>query len=168
MATALDLEFAVVEVPSVLAAQVRMKCPMSPEAIGKAMQQGFRTVMAFVNRHGLKAIGQPRAIYTSFSAEEVRFVLALPVGSGEGRDVEEPDVFVDSLPAKRAYRFTHHGPYPKLARTYGQITEYMKQKGLMQSEADWSRFLPMWEEYISDPEVTPESELVTYIYLPAS
>ena len=166
MMTALDLEFAVVEVTPALAAQVKMNCPMNPQAIGKAMQQGFRTVMAFVNRHGLKMVGQPRAIYMSYSAEEVSFVLALPIASGEGRDVEEPDVFVDNLPGKRAYRFTHHGSYPNLARTYGQITEFMKHKGLMQSEADWSRFMPMWEEYISDPEVTPESELVTYIYLP--
>ena len=55
-----------------------------------------------------------------------------------------------------------------LAATYGQITEFLKAKGLMQSEADWARYMPMWEEYLNDPQTTPGAELMTYIYLPAS
>jgi len=38
----------------------------------------------------------------------------------------------------------------------------------MQSEADWARYTPMWEEYRNDPETTPEAELLTYIYLPVT
>ena len=32
------------------------------------------------------------------------------------------------------------------------------------SAADWERYAPMWEEYVSDPTRTLESELVTRIY----
>jgi len=63
-------------------------------------------------------------------------------------------------------RFTHHGPYAELMKTYGRVTEFIKAKGSMQSEADWARYIPMWEEYMNDPETTPEADLVTPICLP--
>ena len=53
-------------------------------------------------------------------------------------------------------------------RTYNRITALLKEKGLMESEADGSRYMPMWEEYINDPGTTPAADLVTYIYLPVS
>jgi len=31
--------------------------------------------------------------------------------------------------------------------------------------SDWARYSPMWDEYMSDPATTPESELLTRIYL---
>ena len=37
----------------------------------------------------------------------------------------------------------------------------------MRSEADWAKYMPMWEEYMNDPERTPAAELLTHIYLPA-
>jgi hypothetical protein len=36
----------------------------------------------------------------------------------------------------------------------------------MQTEDDWLRYMPMWEEYVTDPDTTPAESLVTYIYLP--
>jgi effector-binding domain-containing protein len=38
----------------------------------------------------------------------------------------------------------------------------------MNSEADWTRYMPMWEEYLNDPHTTSEAELVTHIYLPVA
>ncbi len=48
----------------------------------------------------------------------------------------------------------------------GKYAWIAKAKGLMQCEADWARYMPMWEEYLNDPQTTPEAELMTYIYLP--
>lgn len=42
----------------------------------------------------------------------------------------------------------------------------MQAKGLMESEADWVRYMPMWEAYRNDPETTAEAALLTDIYLP--
>jgi effector-binding domain-containing protein len=53
-------------------------------------------------------------------------------------------------------------------QTYGRISAFMKEKGCMQSEADWARYMPMWEEYLNDPATTPPTELMTYIYLPVA
>jgi len=51
-------------------------------------------------------------------------------------------------------------------QTYNRIGHWLTAKGLMSSEADWAKFSPMWEEYLTDPQTTPPSELRTYIYLP--
>ncbi len=42
----------------------------------------------------------------------------------------------------------------------------MKGEGLLTSEADWAKFMPMWEEYMNDPRSTPETDLLTYVYVP--
>jgi AraC family transcriptional regulator len=90
------------------------------------------------------------------------------VTAGPETAVEESPIRVETLPATKAYRFTHHGPYPNLAQTYNHITGFMKEKGWMESEADWMRYMPMWEEYLNDPETTPPAELRTNIYLPVA
>lgn len=166
MTTATDLEFAEVQVRPALAVQVAGQCAPDPQSIGAAMQTAFASLESFVNRHGLKPNGQPRAIYTAYGAGGVAFIAASPVAGPVG-NIDEPPVRVDTLEGTKAYRFTHHGPYPNLAQTYNQITAFMKEKGWIESEAEWIRFMPMWEEYLNDPAKTPPAELVTYIYLPA-
>jgi len=47
-----------------------------------------------------------------------------------------------------------------------QARQWLKDQKLIDTEADWSRYMPMWEEYVSDPDCTPAPELVTQIYLP--
>ncbi len=135
-------------------------------SIGAAMRQAFETAMAFVTKHELVMNGQPRAIYTAYRPDGVSFTVALPVAEGPSTPVEGSEVRFETLPSVKAYRFTHHGPYPELGRTYNQITGFMVERGWMQSEADWAKYMPMWEEYMNDPERTPPSELVTHIYLP--
>ncbi len=163
-----DLEFAEVQVAPTLAVQLPGSCPPDPASIGAAMRTAFDALGSFVTRHGLTPDGQPRAIYTAYGAGGVSFIVALPVVAGPAVAVDEPPIHVDILGATKSYRFTHHGPYASLANTYNQITAFMKEQGWMQSEADWMRYMPMWEEYLNDPESTPAAELATYIYLPVA
>ncbi|MBI4904631.1 MAG: GyrI-like domain-containing protein [Acidobacteria bacterium] len=167
MLTAANLEFAEVQVAPILAARLPSQSGPDPASIGAAMHTAFESLMGFVLRHNLMVIGQPRAIYTAYGAE-VAFTVAIPVAAGPETAVGDSSIRVEELPATKAYRFTHHGPYPELAQTYGHITEFMKEKGCMESEADWIRYMPMWEEYLNDPETTPPAELRTYIYLPVA
>jgi hypothetical protein len=46
------------------------------------------------------------------------------------------------------------------------ITEFLKAKGLIKTDAEWSKYMPMWEEYLNDPQTTPPEKLLTHIYLP--
>jgi DNA gyrase inhibitor GyrI len=166
MQLATDLEFAEVHVDSALAVQLPGQCAPDPPSIGAAMREAFDALGSFVTRHGLTPNGQPRAIYTSYGSDGISFIVALPVVAGPPANVDEPPIRVGTLGATKAYRFVHHGPYTALAKTYNQITAFMKEKGWMQSEADWMRYMPMWEEYLNDPETTPPQDLATHIFLP--
>ena len=160
------LEFTEVEVPSVLAAQMPGECGLNPATIGEAIGAAFCKLTGFQQEHKLTPSGPPRTLYTAYDPQGMKFVVALPIVAPPAVETTDGPGFVKPLPAAKAMRFTHHGPYEGLMGTYGQITEFLKAKGLMQSEADWARYMPMWEEYLNDPQTTPPADLLTYIYLP--
>lgn len=167
MSPALALEFAEVQIASTLAAQLSGHSATDPASIGQALREAFESLMSYVSCHHLGITGHPRAIYTAHDSSGLSFRAAIPVTAGLPEPGEQSPISVGALPAGKAYRFTHHGPYAKMAHTYGQISQFLKEQGLMNSEADWARFRPMWEEYRNDPANTPPADLLTYIYLPA-
>ncbi len=162
-----QLEFTETEVAPVLAAQVKGECAMEPSSIGPAISKTFDTLCQFLQSHALTTAGPPRTIYATYSPPGMTFIVAAPIASAPSEPIEGEEGFIGELDGAKAFRFTHHGSYDGLMNTYGQITAFLKAKGLMQSEADWARFMPMWEEYLNDPHTTPEADLLTYIYLPA-
>jgi len=166
MSTFDALKFAEVQVPPVLAAQTAGESTSDPAAIATAMGEAFGKVMGFVGQHKLAPSGPPRTIYTSYDPKGIKFIVAMPVAAPPAKPIKTGSAFVQSIPGGKALRFTHRGPYANLMNTYGQITEFLKAKGMMKTEADWARYMPMWEEYLNDPQTTPEPDLLTYIYLP--
>ena len=166
MSTFEALEFTEVEVPPVLAAQMPGQSTPDPAAIAKAIGSTFGQLMGFVGQHKLRPSGPPRCIYTAYGPKGIEFIVAMPVAKPPAKPVKAGPGSVQSIPGGKALRFTHRGPYANLKNTYGQITEFLKTKGLMKTEADWARYMPMWEEYLNDPQTTPEADLLTYIYLP--
>ena len=168
MLTATDLEFADVEVVPTLAVQITSQCAPDPASIGAAMDAAFGSLMKFIGRHGLTPSGPPRAIYTVYGSEGVTIIAAMPILTSPSAGWDDPRIQVETLNPGRAYRFTHHGHYSKLGETYNRITAFMKDKGWLGPEGDLCRFMPMWEEYVTDPSRTRPEDLLTYIYLPAA
>jgi effector-binding domain-containing protein len=162
------LEFTEVEVPSVPAAQMPGVCGPDPAAISAAMRTAFNELMAFLRQHKLTPSGPPRAIYTAYGPQGVRFIVAMPIARPPAATRTMGPGFIKPLAGGKAMRFTHRGPYADLKKTYNQITEFLKAKGLMETDTDWSRYMPMWEEYLNDPTTTPPEDLRTYIYLPVA
>jgi len=166
MSTSNGLESAQVTVPPVLAAQMPGQCGCDPNAISTAMGEAFDALMTFIQRHSLVPSGPPRTIYTTYGPEGTKFVVVMPIVALPHGPLRSGPGSVDTIPGGKALRFTHRGPYRELMTTYGKITHFMLSKGLMKSEADWANYMPMWEEYLNDPDITPEADLVTHIYLP--
>jgi effector-binding domain-containing protein len=166
MSTFDALEFTEAQVPDVLAAQIIGESTSDPAAIAPAMGEAFDRLMAFVGQEKLAPSGPPRTIYTSYDPKAVKFIVAIPVAAPPAKPIKTGAGSIESIPGGKAMRFTHRGPYASLANTYGQITEFLKAKGLMKTDADWAKYMPMCEEYLNDPQTTPEAELLTYIYLP--
>ena len=152
--------------PPTLAAQMPGQSPADPPAIAAAIGETFGKLMGLIGQHALRPAGPPRTMYTAYGPEGIKFLVALPVAALPATGVQNGPSSVGLLPGGKALRFTHHGPYASLATTYGQITEFLKVRGLMQTEADWAKYMPMWEEYLNDPHTTPEAKLLTCIYLP--
>jgi len=167
MITATDLAFAEVQVAPALAVQRNGHSAMDPASIKAAITEAFEAAMKFVKDNHLIMNGQPRVVYTAYDAGGMSFTAAIPVSGQAAVTVDEPPVFVATLPGGKAYRFIHHGPYEELGKTYNEITAFLKEKGWIETEADWAKYMPMWEEYMNDPETTPPADLMTHIYLPA-
>jgi effector-binding domain-containing protein len=162
--TATQLDSMEVTVPSALVAQLE-RSTSDPATIAATMGEAFETLYAAVQRNGLQTVGPPRAIYTTWSPDEVRFTVAVPIERAPPTPLDTPDVTVEALPECTALRFVHHGPYRELRSTYGRIEGWLRDRGGIKEPADWAKYAPMWEEYMNDPQTTPESELVTRIYL---
>ena len=154
-----------VEVQPTLALQIASQSGSDPQEISQAMQQAFGELQQISQAHAVQFAGPPRAIYTSYSPEQVEFTVVMPIAAGVG-GLGEGLVTVGEVPGGKALRFVHQGPYPKLMETYGKITEWMKANGMLQTDADWAKYMPMWEEYVNDPESTPADDLLTNIYVP--
>jgi effector-binding domain-containing protein len=155
-----------VNVPSTRVVQVDIGSGSEPEAIRDAMMEGFGRIAVYAATHGLELTGPPRSVYTAYGPDETRFTLAFPIAP----DIPDPGpvggVSIGELSGGAMLRFAHTGPYDQLINAYGRITEWMVANGRMESDADWARYTPMWEEYVNDPDSTPPEELLTYIYVP--
>jgi effector-binding domain-containing protein len=154
-----------VQVAPALVAAVEETTGPDPAAIGPAMGQAFGTLMAGLQKSGLAPAGPPRAVYTVATAEETRFLVAIPIATRPESAVQAP-LTIRELDGGRFLRFEHIGPYEQLMAKYEEITSWLIDRGLMTSRTDWDRYMPMWEEYLNDPETTPPDQLLTYIYLP--
>lgn len=159
------LEAREVAVPSALVVELEMQAGTAPGEIAGAMGNGFATLMRVVHAHSLVIAGAPRAIYQSWKGASTRFSVAMPIVNAIPALLEQ-DVTMACMPEQQALRFTHRGSYQTIKDTYARIDAWLRERGAIKSDADWARYTPMWEEYVSDPTTTPEQELMTYIYLP--
>ena len=164
MATATQLENMEVTVPSALVAQVE-GVTTSPTEIQAAMSASFKKLYDGLWANRLVPAGPPRAIYTMWEPSGVRFTVAVPIERAPDEPVTSPDITIATLPESSALRFLHRGSYHDLPSTYERIEAWLRERGGIKTAADWARYAPMWEEYMNDPDKTPESDLVTRIYL---
>ena len=162
--TITQLDSMEVTVPAALVAQLE-RSTSDLANVAATISAAFEALYAAVWRNQLKMVGLPRAIYNTWSPTEVRFVVAVPVERAPAGPLDAQDVTIAALPERTALRFVHHGPYRDLSSTYGRIEAWLRERGGIKEPSDWARYAPMWEEYMNDPRTTPESELVTRIYL---
>ena len=139
----------------------------SPGAVGTQLPGAFERLYDFLSRNRLHADGPPMLVYYDTAADgRTRFAVAIAVVDPRRPVARDGTIQLITRPAMRARQFMHVGPYDGLAACYARITDWMIASGDMRSPADWSRFMPMWEEYLNDPDSTPKSELETRIVLP--
>lgn len=153
-----------IEVPPAFA--VRTSRRASRSEIAAEMGAAFATLSAYATEHALTPAGPPRAMYTSWGEDGIEFTAEFPVVKPPYTLPPAPGVTAEMVAGGRMLRFTHVGSYEHIAQTYERITHWLVGQGLMSGPEDWSKFMPMWEEYLNDPATTPSGDLLTNIYLP--
>ena len=135
------------------------------EGVGEAVSMAFARLEGYMARHGIHPSGPPRTVYTAWGPEGTRFIAAMPIAEAPEKSIPiDGGVRLGAMGGARAIRFVHHGPYRELHSTYHRIEEWLRDRGVHMPQ-DWANYSPMWEEYVNDPVRTPESDLVTRIYL---
>ena len=160
-----NLENMEVLVPATLVAEYHGSSAAESSAISAAVGSALRTVQTFLIVNGIPAAGAPRVAYNEWSSAGVKFTAAVPIAATSPNVNDSADVSIRTRPECSALRFVHHGPYRDVRHTYDRIEAWLRARGGIKTAADWARYAPMWEEYLNDPATTPESELITRIYL---
>ncbi len=133
---------------------------MNPKDVAATMGEAFSAIGAFLGRSGVTPAGPPLAVYHDWDEGAGRMTVdvGVPVAS---RDTTKAtgEVHAGQTPSGKALKAVHHGPYPKLGDTYGKLEAHLKKAGMAMPAA-------AWEVYVSDPDKTPEADLLTEIYMP--
>jgi effector-binding domain-containing protein len=137
-------DFEVVTLRAQPAAVMRAEVPMSE--LTDVFDRGFTRVAEAVREQGLELAAAPFGFYPRMPGETVAVAVGFPV-SAELRATG--DVEPMELPAGRAIRGIHVGPYDQLERTYGELIAWAGEQGLALKEG-------MWETYLSDPAAEPD------------
>ena len=131
------------------------------EAIGQALGSAFGAVTAFMKKNRLEAAGMPLAITKSWDdSEGWSFFAGIPVAAAPATPPgPAAPVRIGETPGGRTVVAEHVGPYADLSSTYAKAHAFRVAYGLDQAG-------PEWEQFVSDPGQTPESELITRVYIP--
>jgi effector-binding domain-containing protein len=124
----------------------------------ETLLDAFKSVLSYLDRHGIKPSGPLMTIYTSTDDTGFQFQAGAPV-SEEPKSVPRGDIALGKTPGGRALKFVHRGSYDAMDTTYDAITNFLDEKRLEAKEL----FI---EEYMTDPITTPEDQLVVNVYVP--
>ena len=160
-----NLESMEVLVPATLVAEYHGSSAAESSAISAAVGAALRRVETFLIVNGIRAAGAPRVVYREWSPAGVKFTAAVPITAAPPNVNDGADVSIRTSAECSALRFVHRGAYRDIRGTYDRIEAWLRARGGIKTAADWARYSPMWEEYLNNPATTPESELITRIYL---
>ncbi|MGI9260625.1 MAG: SRPBCC family protein [Woeseiaceae bacterium] len=129
-------------------------------AISEAMSDSFFDILDFIKRNSLTEAGAPISITRNFSGARLVFDAGIPIrGLTSATPRTENAVKLGTTYEGSVIRVQHVGAYGSLAGTHEKIAAYLAAKGIVRNG-------DAWESYVSDPNRTDESGLITYIYYP--
>lgn len=112
-------------------------------------------VVGFIMAKGLQMMGPPFGVYFNspqeVPVEELMYEIAIPFA---GEAEEEGRVKIKTVPEQMVLSTIHKGPYSECGAALGELAQYAYKNG-------YEIVGPPIETYLSDPNETPESELLT-------
>jgi effector-binding domain-containing protein len=137
---------------------VGLRDRVAPARMPDFFHRAVGTTAAELDRRGFAPDGPPTAVYRNESDGEFDVTVGFPVrtalAAGDALVVEE-------LPAGRAARSEHVGPYKTMGATYAVLSRWFGQHRHEPPDV-------MWEEYLVGPGAAAESEFRTRVVCPLS
>jgi effector-binding domain-containing protein/uncharacterized protein YndB with AHSA1/START domain len=150
-----NLEVEILEVEPQTILYVESVSSQAPDNIAEALADAYRELTTFIAENELQMSAQPMAISRAWDESGYSFDAAIPVVAANVPPTG--NVKIGESPSGKVLRVIHRGPYDQMMPTYEKTSAYMGAHGLEDAGISW-------EQYISDPGITPTEELVTHIY----
>jgi effector-binding domain-containing protein len=137
-----------------VARQVHLDSEDITEEIGKAYSQ----IITFLTKNNISMQGSPKIITQNSESEDFTFLAAIPVQTNA---IIDPAGFIQSqqMYQGKAIKLIHKGSYSNFKQQYEIINTYMSQNQLHANGQ-------AWEDFVTDPAIVKEKNLITYIYQP--
>jgi AraC family transcriptional regulator len=117
-------------------------------------------VVGFLMAKGMHIMGPPFGVYFNspqeVAVEELAYEIGMPF---DGKAEEEGRVKIKTTTDQMVLSTIYEGPYSECGTAIGALAEYAYKNG-------YQIIGPPMETYISDPNETPENELVTQMCFP--
>ncbi|MCC7564025.1 MAG: GyrI-like domain-containing protein [Methanobacterium sp.] len=117
-------------------------------------------VVGFMMAKGLQIMGPPFGVYFNspeeVPVEELIYEIAMPFA---GEAEEEGRVKIKTIPEQMVLSTVYKGPYSECGTAIGALAQHAYQNG-------YEIIGPPMETYISDPNETPEEDLLTEMCFP--
>jgi effector-binding domain-containing protein len=117
-------------------------------------------IVGFIMAKGLQIMGPPFGVYFNspqeVPIEELMYEVGMPF-AGEAK--EEGRIKIKTEPEQLVLLTVYKGPYSGCGAAIGALAQYAYKNG-------YEIIGPPMETYISDPNETPESELITEMCFP--
>ena len=151
----MEHEITVVDLAEQQTAVVRGRA--APETISEMLGRTFDAVARTAAGQGRRIAGPPFARYRSMDESgwdiEAGFPVDVPIDA-------DGDVEPGSLPACRAARLVHTGPYDTIGEAWGEASAWLVEHGYDTADAPW-------ESYLDEPGVEQPRTLILMPCVPA-
>lgn len=128
------------------------------DAAYETLLDAFKMVHTFLDKEGIKPAGASMTVYLATDDTGFDFHAAVPIAEPMANP-PRGDLEMGQSPSGKMLKFVHRGSYDAMDSTYEAITNFLDAKQLEAQDT-------FVEEYVTDPLVTPEDELVINVLVP--
>ena len=128
--------------------------------ISESMEASFAALAESISSQSIDITGAPFSIYNKMDIKqgECDYTAAMPTAAN---NAIAPPFISDTIPACKALKVIHTGPYRHLANAWYVLMGESRFRKLKVSKS-----IPPFEIYLNDPDTTPEEDFITELYLP--
>ncbi len=150
--------------PSINYVGVSAECAF--DKIGESMEVNMPRLYQHVSESGAEITGSPVSIYNKVKMDfsSCQYTNGIPIASDTAdlpAGLLTDEFKAGNIEPGRAFKVIHRGKYEHLGNAWSTAYMHMKAQKLKKSKSQ-----APFEVYVSDPENTPASDLITEIYIP--